>query len=98
LIDQAEELKMAKVTIAERLVYTLTQKGETEVPSKTRKYRVFTRTTPKQKDGQLIPQDKPTFYFVGKAGALRFGTCASMSCSIGSAVLRFLEKWPMPRK
>ena len=88
---------MAKVTIAERLVYALTQKGETEVTSKTRKYRVFTRT-PKQKDGQFIPQDKPTFYFVGKAGALRFGTCASKSYSIGPSVLIFLEKWPMPKK
>lgn len=60
----------SKGTVAEKLCAYLISKGFTEVPSKTTKYRMFS-----------IPSNSK-FYFVGRNGALRRGTCISKSYSI----------------
>lgn len=52
------------------VIEAILKRGAIEVPSKTRKYRTFTRPAA---DG---------FYFVGKAGALRAGKSASNSVSL----------------
>lgn len=58
---------MAK-TIAERLISALTSRGAHIVPSRSGKVITLTR-----------PHKPGTFYFVGKAGSLRKGTCYSKS-------------------
>jgi hypothetical protein len=70
---------MKKQTKAERIAeYLVKTKGAVEVPSRSRKYRTFTRPD--------IPKDlfQETFYFVGKAGAVRTGRTISDSYSISS--------------
>jgi hypothetical protein len=64
------------------VIEAILKRGAIEVPSKTRKYRTFTRPAA---DG---------FYFVGKAGALRAGKSASNSVSLE----RGLSTWPSKRR
>jgi hypothetical protein len=75
-----------KTTKAAHLAYALTQMGAKEVPSNSRKYRTFARV------------DAQGFYFVGKAGALRSGLCASKSASLERFVPSLLAKYPLPEK
>lgn len=63
---------MAKRTLQQQLIDALLKRGSVVVPSKTRKYVTLTRLTP-TKEG------KPTYYFVGKAGALRYGVNSTSS-------------------
>lgn len=58
-------------TVAEKLCKYLISKGFNEVPSKTTKYRMFS-----------VPHSSITFYFVGRKGALRRGSCISKSYSV----------------
>jgi hypothetical protein len=63
---------MKKQTKAERIAeYLIKTKGAAEVTSRSRKYRTFTR-----------PDIPGTFFFVGKAGALRTGKNVSDSYSL----------------
>lgn len=57
---------MAAMTMQERYAERLAALGETEVPSKSRKYRTFTRR-------------KGGFYFLGRNGAVRYGRSSSRS-------------------
>lgn len=57
---------MAKQTLQERFIAALVKKGLKEV-KRTTKYVVFDRN------------DKATFYYVGKSGALRVGRTVSTS-------------------
>lgn len=58
-----------KLTLAERLAYGLTKVGWTEVQNPRSHYREFARPGTDRR------------MFVGKAGALRIGRCASQSSS-----------------
>ncbi len=59
-------------TIQDRLANALKKLGETEIPGRSRKYRVFTK-------------NGGGFYFLGKAGALRVGPTISGSASMSDA-------------
>lgn len=50
---------MPKITKSQEAVNYLFEKGMFEIPSKSRKYRVFTKN------------GRPSYYLVGKAGAVR---------------------------
>jgi hypothetical protein len=76
---------MAKKTLHDRLVDALVARGhpidrDTRALASRKYTRLFRK---KDKDG------KPTYYFVGKAGALRFGRNATDSIALGDA---FKEK------
>lgn len=60
-------------SLRDKFIAALTAQGETKVDSKSRKYDVFTR---KGYDG---------FYYVGKSGALRYGSTVSNSYPMSSA-------------
>ena len=62
---------------SERVARALVAMGCVEEKSTSRKYRVFICAT-------SSPQK---YYFVGKAGALRVGSCASKSTSLTDTVL-----------
>jgi hypothetical protein len=68
-------------TIRDRLVAALTAQGETLVPGRSSKYIVLTRTS--RETGQKIG-----FYFVGRAGALRFGRTVTESIPVPVAIRR----------
>jgi hypothetical protein len=74
---------MKKEKKSERVIRALSNMGTTEVKSTSRKYRVFALPT----DGG----DK--LYFVGKAGALRTGSCVSKSVSLDIVLSSILAKW-----
>lgn len=57
---------MAKETIHDKLVAALEARGEKRVEAKTRKYTVMSRSG-------------GGFWYIGRAGALRFGPTASKS-------------------
>lgn len=59
-------------TLQERFIEALIKRGNTIVPSKSRKYTVVTRN---HKPG--------TFYFVGKSGAVRIGRASTKSVPVG---------------
>ena len=59
--------------LRDQIIAGLLARGSVEVRSTSGKYRQFTRSEQGEKD---------TFYFVGRAGALRQGTCASKSRSV----------------
>lgn len=61
------------MTTRDRIVAALLARGEKELPSKSRKYRTFTRTHGGTQHG---------FYFVGKLGALRFGQTSTGSIAL----------------
>lgn len=61
-------------TLQERFAAALTARGEHEVPSRSSKYRTFTRQS-KGTDG--LP--RTLFYFLGRNGALRVGRAVSDS-------------------
>lgn len=62
---------MAKKTLSQRLCEALVMDGRTEVvPGKTRKYKTFILGD---------PSNSNDYYFVGKAGALRRGSCSTRS-------------------
>ena len=73
-------------TKAERLARALMAMGCIEIPSKTRKYRTFLRK-------YVTAAGKPTYYFVGKMGALRAGTCATKSVSLEQLIPALLESY-----
>ncbi len=64
------------MTMQEKFAAALVARGEAEVPSKSRKYRTFTRTY----NGQRIG-----YFFLGKAGAVRVGVRASSSAAVSDA-------------
>lgn len=69
-------------TLQEILVAGLLALGETEQPTRSSRYRVFSRT--KNTYGTpLAPRDIPVLWYVGKAGALRSGPNLACSCSFG---------------
>lgn len=59
-------------TKTEKVIAYLLAKGSVELPSRSAKYRTFTR----------FDRQSDKLYFVGKAGALRTGTCVSNSISV----------------
>ena len=63
-------------TMTEKLVAGLIALGCREVTSNSRKYRQFTRI--------LADLPNESYYFVGKAGALRVGRCASDTVALGA--------------
>ena len=67
---------MKHQSVQEKIVQFLKERGSTELPSKSRKYRKFTYPN------QAPNSKKETFYWVGKKGALRAGPAASNSVSI----------------
>jgi hypothetical protein len=75
---------MKKETKQQRVVRALLAAGSSEVAATSRKYRQFTR---------LSIGEHYSYYFVGKAGALRAGSCASKSISLESVLPKFLAKW-----
>jgi hypothetical protein len=64
------------MTMQEKFAAALVARGETEVPTKSRKYRTFTRTWNDQRIG---------YFFLGKAGALRVGARSSSSIPVSDA-------------
>lgn len=76
-----------KTTKAERLAYALTKGyGAVEVPSTSRKYRMF----------QLERAGRIDFYFIGKSGGFRTGKNVSHSHSVEHLGNQILAKHPMP--
>jgi hypothetical protein len=69
---------MAK-TLREKITDSLTKMGEQQIHSKSGKYVTFTR-------------EAGGFYFIGKAGALRFGQSSSKSIPVSTAFYNFLIK------
>jgi len=65
---------MAKESKQEKGAQMMLKRGFTELPGKSKKYRVFKNPNGKQKD---------TLYFLGKRGAIRAGKNISSSYSIG---------------
>ena len=64
----------------EEIIKGLLALGCEELECKSRKYRQFTRSVSNYEgDPRLV---RSTFYFVGKAGALRVGPCASRDAGI----------------
>jgi hypothetical protein len=61
---------MPKQTLQERYVAALEARGCRKVVAKTRKYVTLTRN---------MVDGKPTYYFVGKSGAVRYGRNATDS-------------------
>ena len=61
-----------KKTMQDRFASALGARGEKEVPSRSGKYRTLTRSA-------------GGFYFLGRAGAVRYGTCASKSRAASDA-------------
>lgn len=79
---------MAKATIRTKLIEQLIAEGHTEVQPKRR-----TGSTPKYVTFD-IPGQPGTFYFVGKAGALRKGRTSSGSASMEGIVRdRLVQRW-----
>ena len=74
---------MKKETKQQRVVRALLARGMTEIQSKTSKYRTFV----------LATADPQTYFFVGKAGALRKGSCVSKSVSLELALPTILDKY-----
>jgi hypothetical protein len=70
-------------TIHDRLVAALTARGETLVPGRSTKYTVLTRT--KRDTGESLG-----FYFVGRAGALRFGRTVTESIPVPVSIRKRL--------
>lgn len=59
-----------KKSRSERIIEMLLGEGSREVPSKSRKYRTFTR------------HGRTGYYFIGRNGALRSGETVSQSVSL----------------
>ena len=74
---------MKREAKAARVVRALLARGMSEISSKTRKYRTFV----------LATSDPQMYYFVGKAGALRKGSCASKSHSLDLILPAILAKY-----
>ena len=72
---------MKKETKQQRVVRALLAAGSSEVASTSSKYRQFTRLSGTR------------FYFVGKMGALRVGSCVSKSVSLEHALPILLDRW-----
>ena len=70
---------MAKQTIQQRLIAALKAEGYAEIQSNSRKYVTMS-------NGSSL------LYFVGKAGALRRGTCATKSIPVDGTKRRLLGK------
>ncbi len=80
---------MPKQTLQERIIRYLTEaQGAVEVPSSSRKYRQLNRsiTMPNGRTGE-------SYYFIGRAGAIRVGRCASKSQSFTDAIMPKVEAW-----
>jgi len=77
-----------KCLIQDRVASFLLSCGKVEVSSSSRKYRQFTRRLD-EKIG------KHTFYFLGRNGAIRAGTCASNSFDVHDIVWRRVLAWEM---
>ncbi len=70
---------------ADRLVRALLAMGCAELRTKSGKYRMF--------EHSAEVTALPSYYFIGKMGALRAGKCASKSVSLESAIPGLLAKW-----
>lgn len=75
-------------TIQDKLVAALLLRGETELVSKSRKYRVFTRKPYKT--------EQPTKFFVGTHGSFRYGTSHAGSRPVFDSERQTLLKSVMP--
>lgn len=63
------------MTLQERYITALKLRGSQIVPSRSKKYITMTR-----------PEKPGTFYFIGRAGAVRYGRSATQSFAAG-------DKW-----
>ena len=63
------------MTLQERYITALQLRGSQIVPSRSGKYVIMTR-----------PEKPGTFYFIGRAGAVRYGRTATQSFAAG-------DKW-----
>jgi len=79
-------MSIGPITIQDRVADFLQAKGRAEVHySGSHKYRQFTRSTDSE--------GKPTYYFLGKMGAVRIGRCASKSRSVTEIVHKHMKEW-----
>ncbi len=83
-------------TIQQKLEAALLARGEQRVPAKTGKYLVYTAKSFGFRNMRDPITDK--FFFLGYAGALRFGSCATKSVPVDKIKGQLLEQVALAAK